>query len=484
MENRKIAPTTVNEYFCWLEETVNPDTELYRAAHAYLESEYVRFQQPEDKDRPFLSVITRTQGKRPAMLRETLLCLTAQSNTDFELLLMGHNLSPEQDALVSQIVSEQPEWLRKKTRVIPVNGGTRTTPLNEGFAQAKGKYIVILDDDDIAFENWVEEFYRLHLENDGKVLHTYTVSQEWETVGENTPRAIGAPGEIYCRDFKLFDELSLNVCPPGALAFPAYAFQKLGIRFDETMTTTEDWDYLMRCAFLTGVANSSEVTFLYRQWRNSESSATVHSRKEWDDNYARIIHKFLDTPVVMHKGSLHGIIDRYLTKGTRKKTNDQEVFYDDGDGFSAAKMMKYMGEDDDRVGSCFEPMQVKTLVGVRYDPDKVGCISIDELSVRVICEDDSEMTFTEKDVKINGCKVDGSLVFLKSDPQIYLKLPKPMDVKRVLVSCRVRDRLTDAEVEASLRRVAWKGGIFYRLARTGYHFLRKVKNRIKRMFKK
>ena len=37
--------------------------------------------------RPFLSIITRTQGRRPHTLTEVLVCLTAQTDTDFELLL-------------------------------------------------------------------------------------------------------------------------------------------------------------------------------------------------------------------------------------------------------------------------------------------------------------------------------------------------------------------------------------------------------------
>lgn len=484
MDNKKFAPTTVNEYFSWLEQTVDPKTELYRTAHEYMEGERQRFACQEKTEQPFLSVITRTQGKRPDMLRETLLCLTAQSNTDFELLLMGHNLSQEQDSMVKEIIAEMPEWMRAKTRLVPVTGGTRTTPLNEGFRQAKGKYIVILDDDDVAFGDWVEEFYRLSQENDGKVLHTYTVMQEWETVGQNIPRAIGAPSEIYCKDFNFFEELSINSCPPGALAFPAYAFKELGIHFDETMTTTEDWDYLMRCAFLTGVASSNKVTFLYRQWRNAESSATVHSRKEWDDNYARIVGNFVRTPIVMPIGSLSGIADRYVRKYSGNVSNDQEMFFDDGGGYSASKMLKYLGASKDEPGSLFKMKTPKKVVAVRYDPEKKGGICLKDLAIHITCEDDSVVTFTQENVKCNGVKYGDRLLFMKSDPQIYLKLPKPLCIKQVRVECNVNESFSDDEVEAYLCKNAWKSTIVYRVARKGYHFLRKVKNKLKRMLKK
>ena len=122
MKQQTFAPTTVNEYFSWLERHVDRDCELYRTAHAYLETERAAFERElrEGSDQPFLSVVTRTQGKRPDMLTETLLSLTGQTNTDFELLIMGHNLTEEQHRCVSEMLSELPQWMREKTRLIPV----------------------------------------------------------------------------------------------------------------------------------------------------------------------------------------------------------------------------------------------------------------------------------------------------------------------------------------------------------------------------
>ena len=347
METNNYRDTTINSYFSWLEKTVDPNSELYKAAQSYLDSERSLFAESRAEDELFLSIVMRTQGRRPAMLEEVLLCLTAQSNTNFEVLLMGHNLSPEQHAQVAQIIAELPEWMQKKTHLHPVTGGTRTTPLNAGFEKAQGRYIAVLDDDDLVMDNWVEEFYQLSREHDGKILHTYAVMQEWETLdGEyhEAPRASGSPDPIYCKNFKLMDELSLNCCPLCTLAFPAYAFKKLNIRFDESLTTTEDWDYLMRTAFLTGVADAPVITFIYRRWVNAESSATIHNQEEWDRNYSKIVNRFVETPIIMPSGALHGIIDRHVRhreKNTSRNLQiEQELFYDEGAGFNANHKMK------------------------------------------------------------------------------------------------------------------------------------------------
>ena len=55
---------------------------------------------------PFLSVVIRTQGKREDGLRESLLCMSAQSNQNFEILLIGHKLGSTQKKLVEEILSE------------------------------------------------------------------------------------------------------------------------------------------------------------------------------------------------------------------------------------------------------------------------------------------------------------------------------------------------------------------------------------------
>lgn len=493
MNQKKFAPTTVNEYFAWLEQTVDPDTALYQAAHGYLEQERRAAEEPA-QDAPFLTVITRTQGKRPDMLTETLLSLTGQSNTDFELLIMGHNLTEEQHRAVSGLISDLPQWMREKTSLIPVTGGTRTTPLNAGFDAARGRYIAVLDDDDLVFDHWVETFYEMSKEYDGRVLHTYTVIQDWETVGgdfPNTPRAAEAPKDTYCCDFELMGELTLNKCPLCALAFPAKAFKQWGIRFEESLTTTEDWDFLMRTAFVTGVADSPEITFLYRNWLNAENSATLHQREEWMKNYKFIIDRFSKTPIVMPVGSLDKVFEKILDQendGVYTESTDMtEMFYNDGEGFSQEKTWcRKNSEDRSKFPYVYTAGRhgTKGVCGIRFDPLQFGGCALEGLLIRVIDTNGACREYTLGDVITNGYVLDETIVFLKNDPQIVLNFDAPLDVKEVQIGCKIHEHLEDATVDAVIAAMAATASAEDASKRSLlYRALRKIYRAFKRVFR-
>lgn len=491
MNQNKFAPTTVNEYFAWLEQTVDHDTALYQAAHGYLEKERCAAEEPA-RDDPFLTVITRTQAKRPDMLTETLLSLTGQSNTNFELLVMGHNLTEDQQHIVEGLISDLPQWMREKTRLIPVVGGTRTTPLNAGFDAAKGRYIAVLDDDDLVFDHWVETFYEMSKKYDGKILHTYTVIQDWETVGgdfPNTPRAVGAPKNTYCCDFDLMSELTLNKCPLCALAFPAKAFKQLGIRFEESLTTTEDWDFLMRTAFITGVADNPEITFLYRNWLNAENSASLHQREEWIKNYKFIVDRFSKTPIVMPVGSLNKVYERILDQennGIYTEGEDMtELFYNDGAGFSQEKTWcRKNSEEPSKMPYVYTAGKngAKGICGIRFDPLQYGAFSLENLLIRVIDTDGESKDYTLGDVITNGYVLGETIVFLKNDPQIVLNFATPINVKEVQIGCKIHEHLADETVDAviaaltsaSLVTDPTKRSLLYRGARKIYRISKRV----------
>lgn len=259
-----------------------------------------------DNVRPFLSIVVRTQGKRIHTFEEVLTALAGQTDTDFEALVIGHRLSLEPQKAVERAIEDCPEWLRAKCRLVLVDDGNRTRPLNAGFGEAKGDYIAILDDDDLPFGNWVETFRNLAEQKPGRMIRTVSVRQEVvnATVDNRLGlRAVGPPAKIYPSDFDFMAHLRVNLSPPVSVAFPRGVFHDLGIHFDESLTTTEDWDYIMRVAGTVGTVCDANITSIYRWWNLDESSRTVHSQEEWSRNHALIFRKMDDAMMLFPAGT-------------------------------------------------------------------------------------------------------------------------------------------------------------------------------------
>jgi SAM-dependent methyltransferase len=260
--------------------------------------------------RPFLSIVTRTQGKRLQSLVEAFTCLAGQSNIDFEVLVVGHRLSFDRQKAVERVLEDNPEWLRERTRLILVDKGNRTHPLNVGFEAALGDYISILDDDDTPMAHWVETFKTLASDNPGRLLRASVVRQDVVKVDigrRDGVRAVGPMETMYPSSFDFLDHLRQNNTPPISVAFPRGAFHNFKIHFDEALTTTEDWDYIMRVATVTDVACSSAITSIYHWWTNEHSSRTDHPTHEWVVNHQRIFQKMDEDLVLFPKGTPYTI---------------------------------------------------------------------------------------------------------------------------------------------------------------------------------
>lgn len=261
---------------------------------------------------PMFTVLTRTQGKRMETLREVFLCLSAQTMVDFEHVVIAHNAKPDAVDQIRALIEDQSDRMRGRIRFEEVIGGTRTTPLNAGFATARGKYVVVLDDDDIVFANWLETFRAIAREKPGSLLRAVAVRQEftWAQVeGKRAARAVSAMHRDYAARFDYFDHLEVSQTPPVSIAFPRYLFASHGLRFDETLTTTEDWDYIMRGAAYVGVGSAEEITCIYRWWVDAENSRTVHSQSEWHDNHHLIQDKINASVNLLEAGSINRFRD-------------------------------------------------------------------------------------------------------------------------------------------------------------------------------
>lgn len=429
--------TITGEYLIWLANQIkeNQKNPLYRDT-------YKPIIEANHKKRVFASVIMRTQGSRPETLREALLCLYAQSDRDFEVLLIGHKLDAKRRILVEGILEELDPEFRTQIQFIEVNHGTRTTPINYGFSMASGEYVMVFDDDDLLFEDWISHFHDAARKAPGTLLHVYAYAQKWkvnaEEDGRNAYCAIAAPDAKYCVDFHLIHQLSYNNCPLMTIAFPSAMFHEFGFMYDESLTTTEDWDYIMRMAFICGVTDIRHAGAIYRLWENMENSASIHNQDEWKQNYDTIRKKHKQIPIVLPRGFAHEIEEGSSIKNesvAKTYVMDDKLYYGNDKNWCEERSMVL--QESQTIGS-FE-MGYTGLTGkhthnqLRWDPASYGNFFIRNLGASISDKNGHTYYFKSKDIHSTGDAYHNGILFLKDDPQVYFDIPNGFKVEKFSV---------------------------------------------------
>jgi hypothetical protein len=257
---------------------------------------------PVPEEQPFLSVVMRTQGRRDQELREALLSLAAQSSTDFELLLIAHRVTTDQQVQVERLIEDQPPEFRDRIRLLLLDTGRRAAPLNHALRHARGRYLVILDDDDVVLENWVDAFARHEHAQPGRILRVQAAVHDVaraEVRGLTGVRGVSSPRTPFSEKFSLTEHIATNQSPTHTWAFPATLHRDFGMLFDETMTTTEDWEFLIRGAEIVGVHDIPAVLAIYQWWVSHESSRTLHDEVEWRQNHTEVQRRLDRKPLLL-----------------------------------------------------------------------------------------------------------------------------------------------------------------------------------------
>ncbi len=264
----------------------------------------------DDRPRPFLTVVIRTQGLRAQAFREALLCLSAQTVDDFEVVVLSHQASLENQAAIDAAVAMAPADLAARTRILRIASGSRASLLNTGFSVGRGRYFAVLDDDDLVMAHWVQSFRDAERIAAGRVLRLQCAVQDAERVtvnGQSAVRARSALTAPYEREFSYSTHLHQNNTPFMSAAFPSELFHRFGLRFDETMTTTEDWDFLMRAVSVVGIEELPHFTAVYRRWPFEPTSSTAHKQQVWRLNQYSVDRKLDSRPVLLPVGETHVI---------------------------------------------------------------------------------------------------------------------------------------------------------------------------------
>lgn len=254
--------------------------------------------------RPFASVLFRTQGTRTRALGESLESLAAQTDVDFELLVLAHDVAAAARATIEAAIARHP-ILFERSHLIEVTGGGRSRPLNVGLARARGDYIAFLDDDDFAMPNWIGNVRGGARAAPGLVIRALTNVQEIDpTTGARTTPTVSRHNQR----FELLQHLVDNQTPICGFAVPRDRVAESKLDFDEALVVNEDWDFLLRAALHLGVHDTGCVTSVYRSWSSQSNSSTIHPAEDWSEATARLRAKLDASSITLPPGSATTLI--------------------------------------------------------------------------------------------------------------------------------------------------------------------------------
>lgn len=263
--------------------------------------------------RPFLSVVVRTQGTRMTLF-DTLTSLAAQHDRDIEVLLMVHSDDPDTLARIEDEVAAFEDGFCQRIAVRQVRGGGRSRPLNEALTSARGRYLAILDDDDIVTPDWVGTFRRLADRSPGRMVRAGCVVQRIVECGPHGTIDFSVDSGFsadYPGHFDTLDAIRSNRSPPCSYAVPLDAVRVLGVAFDESLRVCEDWRFELQIALVCGAVDAEHVTSVYRRWRSGGGASQDEGAAVWIADHEAVIDALDEIPTLLPAGSLRRIHELY-----------------------------------------------------------------------------------------------------------------------------------------------------------------------------
>ena len=213
---------------------------------------------------PSVSVIVRTRD-RPALLREALASLRAQTFRDFETLVVANG----GEAPPPEILAPPGEGGLSLLHRVPPHGRARA--LNAGLDAARGRFVAYLDDDDLFLPDHLETLSRFLAGSDSYRVAYTDVEQVSQLLGEDGRYHEGPRLVVYGQAFDAARLLSSNYISLIGLMHAA-----TDLRYDESFDILEDWDFMIRLAERGRFHRIAKITATYRV-RDDQSNATTTS---------------------------------------------------------------------------------------------------------------------------------------------------------------------------------------------------------------
>ncbi|MCP9296734.1 MAG: glycosyltransferase [Planktothrix agardhii LY1] len=230
---------------------------------------------------PLVSVIIPTKD-RPEMLAQAIQSVLNQTFTELEIIVVNDG-GVDVQSVISRLNTRGNIVYKKHEHTLE-----RSAARNTGIRVARGKYIAYLDDDDNYYPNHIETLVKFLENSEYKIAYTDAVmAQQEKQNGEYVTVHRSVP---YSLDFDKDKILVSNCTPNLCLMHEKSCLNEVGL-FDETLSTHEDWDLIIRLSRKFDIAHIKETTCEFTQ-RNDGTNTSSDNRADFTRTREIIFNRY------------------------------------------------------------------------------------------------------------------------------------------------------------------------------------------------
>ena len=293
---------------------------------------------------PLISIIVRTQN-REQLLRNALDSIQQQDYPSIEIVLINDGGQKPQDLANWQQAFAQsaPEKGQRCLQYIHYDTTQgRAQALNNGFTQAKGEWLGILDDDDIYYPGALSQLLDFAQQQQRQAV--YGIVEMLDYGRDNQGQHIRRFAQAYDSDRFIFE----SFIPVNAVLLHRDIIEKTG-RVDPAFEIFEDWDYFYRISLQTDFAFMPRVVAEYRSYGNStaEGGKSLEKHRRYREQF---YHKHFSHFQPSMLGKYYDFLQQDLQQKYRQTIDrliaDTETFNTRSDQhFSATKQLRALAEN-------------------------------------------------------------------------------------------------------------------------------------------
>lgn len=284
---------------------------------------------------PLVSVLVRSMDR--ASLSEALASVAAQNYPAIEVVLV--NAKGETHGDVGPLCGRFP--------IRFVHSGqnlSRSAAANAGLAQARGDYLIFLDDDDLMDAGHI-----------ASLVSTLARAPDCKAAfsGTRVTDAAGVTVGIYDHAYSKAQLLVGNFLPIHAVLF-SRELVEAGCRFDNALDTYEDWDFWLQIAQRTAFAPTGGVTAVYRSFLGDSGMSRTEDRPLQRQRRSLVWRKWwpvwgVDNVDLMASGHERALEDKQRESTELLKAFNEEVANNSQLHHRIADLQRLLGEQAQQV---------------------------------------------------------------------------------------------------------------------------------------